>query len=99
MIRLFLALAVLSISLSAQDGATLRGRVRDPQQNAVPEAVVRLHRQDSGAKLRTTTNPVGEYVFEKLAPGAFILEVEKENFRGSTTSVRIEPGIVQAGVD
>jgi iron complex outermembrane receptor protein len=42
--------------------------------------------------LRTTTNSVGEYVFEKLAPGAFILGVEKENFRGSTTSVRIEPG-------
>ncbi len=90
MFRVLPILALTAGLLAAQDAATLRGRVTDPQGAAVAGAEVRLHRQDTGAVLRTSTSNGGDYRFERLAAGLFLLEVEKEHFRGATTAVRID---------
>jgi iron complex outermembrane receptor protein len=89
MIRSLMALALLTFPVFAQEGTTLSGIVKDPQGKAVAEAQMRLYRQGAGAILQTTTDPEGRYRFERLASGVFILEVEKDNFRGATTTVRI----------
>lgn len=90
MIRLLGALIVLVAPVSAQEGTVLSGVVRDAQGSLVSEAQVKLYRHDTAAVLRSATNEEGAYRFERLASGIFILEVEKENFRGSTTTVRID---------
>src|SRR5262245_35780809 len=83
-------MVLLAASLDAQEGATLIGVVKDSHGAAVMEAQVRLYRQDTGVVLRSASNEKGDFRFERLAAGTFIVEVEKENFRGSTTAVRIE---------
>lgn len=98
MIRVLSLLTLLAASLNAQEVAVLSGTVRDRQGNAVPEAKLKLYRQEAGALLRTVTNVEGNYRFDRLPAGAFILEVEKENFRGSTTAVRIEKADTQADI-
>lgn len=98
MIRLLILCAALALGLVAEAPAALRGVIRDSQGNAVLNAAVRLHRQESGAVQRTSTDSAGAYTFENLPPGDFILEVEKEGFRGVTRKVRVEGGVVAADV-
>ncbi|MGH9783688.1 MAG: carboxypeptidase regulatory-like domain-containing protein, partial [Terriglobia bacterium] len=93
--RWALPVVLAGVSLFAQNNASLRGRVTDPQGNAIPKAEIRLYRQDTGALLRTTSENAGTYVFDRLAPGIFVLEVGKEYFRGRTLNVRVESAVDQ----
>ncbi|MBV8856198.1 MAG: TonB-dependent receptor [Acidobacteria bacterium] len=65
----------------AQPGATLSGRVTDPQGAAVEGAAVTLHeRARTQVRLSTSTDASGAYRFERLAPGEYILEAEARGF-------------------
>jgi vitamin B12 transporter len=90
MIQLIAMALGMAAALAAQDGAILTGAVSDPRGAAIAGAQVRLFRQDGGTVLRTVTDGRGVYRFERLAPGAFILEVEQQGFRSSTSVVRVD---------
>lgn len=90
-----LVLAIFAAALPAQTGSGLAGRVIDAQGAAVPNARARLYRVDTTTSLNATTDATGEYRFEGVAPGALLLEVQKEGFRTKTAQVQIEPGSVK----
>jgi vitamin B12 transporter len=62
-------------------GATLAGRVTDPRGDALPGAVVTLYaREGRELRLSTATDSGGAYRFERLAPGAYLVEAAAEGF-------------------
>jgi len=64
-----------------QQGATLAGRVTDPRGAALPGALVTLYaRERKELRLSTTTDQGGAYRFERLAPGAYLVEAAAEGF-------------------
>jgi iron complex outermembrane receptor protein len=96
--RLFaLAITVLLFSIfadpvSAQNGTGINGRVTDAQGASVAGATVSLYqRANASEKLTTATNSQGEYRFEKLAAGVFLLEIKAVGFtRVTAKEVTIE---------
>jgi vitamin B12 transporter len=97
-----LALVILlfsfSISVFAQGGATIKGRVTDERGGAVAGAEVHL-RSRAGIRLSVRTNEEGAYAFTGLAPGDYILEVTTRGFAVTTSEeLRTERGQV-AGRD
>ncbi len=92
---LWAAILLLSISISgvAQQGASLRGTVTDPDNAAVAGAAVNLYSRDSAAKLSTRTGSTGAYRFDNVVAGDYLLEVEAEGFAGpSTVAVALRAG-------
>ena len=90
MIRIVL-IGLTSLSLFAQLG----GRVVDAQGRVVADASVHLLRQAGGESWRTETDAKGAFVFERMAAGDFILEVEMNQFRRETRLVHFTPGMPQ----
>ena len=104
--------ACLPAFVHAQQGATLSGRVTDPQGRAVTGALVTLHeRARTQGRFSTATDASGAYRFERLAPGEYILETEARGFApaaaqaltvardaSSTLDVRLEVAGVAAEV-
>ncbi len=59
----------------------LGGFVSDPAGAAVPQAIVRLTNEGTGATFTTTTGPAGSYTFEAVQPGMYEVSVEAPGFR------------------
>jgi iron complex outermembrane receptor protein len=76
----FLLFAVVSSHAADKPVSTLTGRITDPQSAAVIGAEVNLYTRDSMTHFHTTTNGNGEYRFERLLPGEYLLEVEAVDF-------------------
>jgi iron complex outermembrane receptor protein len=107
-----LVAACLPAFARAQQGATLSGRVTDPQGAGLPGAAVKLYeRARTQGRLSTVTDASGAYRFERLAPGEYIVEVEARGFApgaaqavtlardaASTLDVRLEVAGVAAEV-
>jgi len=87
-------LLVLSRSASAQSGTTtITGHVKDPQGASLPGATVTLYSRERTSSLRTTTDSTGNYRFEKLAPGEYLIEAEAQGFASvSAQQVTVERG-------
>jgi vitamin B12 transporter len=81
---LFILLFSFSISVSAQSGARVQGRVTDERGANVPGAEVRL-RSRAGIRLFARTDEEGSYAFNGLAPGDYILEVTARGFAVATS--------------
>ncbi|HEX8186847.1 MAG TPA: TonB-dependent receptor [Pyrinomonadaceae bacterium] len=80
--------ACLPALARAQQGATLSGRVTDPQGAGLPGASVTLReRARTRGVLSTVTDAAGAYRFERLAPGEYILEVEARGFAPAAARV------------
>ncbi|MBI1760865.1 MAG: carboxypeptidase regulatory-like domain-containing protein [Acidobacteria bacterium] len=79
-LRLWLALLVSCVSLSAQTPLTLRGQVVDEQGGVIPGARVALTGVD-GRVLTVVANANGEFSFEKPAPATYALNVEAAGFQ------------------
>ena len=74
-------LPALARGQQQQQGATLSGRVTDPQGAGLAGAAVTLHeRARTQVRLSTVTDAAGAYRFERLAPGEYLLEVEARGF-------------------
>lgn len=84
MIRKVLILSLVALHGWAQSTLTLRGTVTDDQGGVIPEARIRVYRQDSTTRSITMTDTSGQYSVERLVPGPVIFEIEKEGFRGVT---------------
>src|ERR1700737_2182730 len=75
-------LLALSISVSAQTGtSSIRGVVRDQQDNVVSGATVTLTNTDRSFTRTQTTNENGLYRFTGIPPGTYRVEVEAKGFR------------------
>ena len=98
MSRMLLAAALAAASLFAQTGMKVSGSVKDPQGKPVAEAQVRLYRQDGGAPIRASTSADGRYLFERLAAGNFLLQIDKESFQSATRNIELKGGDVAADV-
>lgn len=89
------ALICLSIQLSAaqnsaqQDsgGATIQGRVLNPDGSSVGDALVQLRREDASGGLERKTNAEGVFVFSSLKSGNYQLSAEKSGRRSRTATV------------
>jgi hypothetical protein len=68
-------------SASAQLKASVQGTVTDAAGGAITEAAVALTNKETGQSEKTTTSDGGFYHFSGLAPGAYTITVEKENFK------------------
>ena len=87
-------LLVLCRSAAAQSGATtITGHVKDPQGASVPGATVNLYPRERTSILRTTTDSTGNYRFEKLAPGEYLIEAAAQGFASvNAQQVTVERG-------
>jgi len=80
-IRSLLALLLFSISLQAQDRATLTGTVTDPSGAAVPNAAVKATNTATNQASDTKTTSDGIYTIPYLAPGIYDVEVTAAGFQ------------------
>ncbi len=94
--RFLLVLFACAALLAAQDNTGIRGRVEDPQGRTLPDAQIRLYRQDTGAAISGTTSDAGGFEFPDLEPGAFLVEVGREGFQTSTTPVDVRRGKLES---
>ena len=92
MIRIALLVFSLVFSAFCQSAITLRGTVTDPDGSTVPGARVLLYRLDTNGRSAAETDREGTYIFERLQPGRFVLELEKSGFRSTNRSIRLLPG-------
>jgi hypothetical protein len=77
------ALAIISFSTAAraQFRAGIQGTVTDPAGAVVPEATVTLTSNETARVVTATTSSEGFYRFSELAPGTYMLSVEKTGFK------------------
>ena len=70
--------------------ATLEGKIEDKQGGAIPDARLHLYRQDNNFAIDSSSNSTGTYSFEDLAPGNYILNISKDEFRSAVINVHID---------
>jgi hypothetical protein len=78
-----LGLAALCSPIAAQTTITgsLAGQVLDPSGAVIPGAQVLLQNRNTGQQLTTNTDGEGKYLFSRLEPGSYRLQVEKTGFQ------------------
>jgi vitamin B12 transporter len=101
-----LLLATAMAAAVAADDGTLAGRVTDAHGAPVPQVDVRVSRDDRGLARRARTTEAGEYRFDSLPPGLFVIEAAKDGFRRRVDVVSVAQAPValdlrldMAGVD
>jgi vitamin B12 transporter len=62
---------------------SLSGLVKDPQGAVIPSAVVTLTARDNTAAAATVTGSSGQYKFDHLFPGSYLLEASAAGFESS----------------
>jgi hypothetical protein len=78
---LFLAIAALPISVSAQDTGALTGTVRDSSGAVVPGATVQIASKSGGNDRKLTTNSDGDYLAAGLPGDTYDLTVTAPGFK------------------
>ena len=76
-----LALLLFSLSLMAQDNASLTGSVKDSSGAAVPNAAVVVTNTENGVTRQLTTNSDGEYLAGALPAGLYSINVSAPGFK------------------
>src|SRR5512145_2553178 len=91
---LLATLLVPTSSVTAQEfRATVKGRVVDTSQGALPGATVTVTNADTNEIATAVTNAQGEYNIPFLRPGAYTLSVEMSGFQKYTQSgIRLQVG-------
>ena len=88
-------LAILSaVFANGQTTTTsIHGQVADPQGKAVPGAALTLYARGGGEPSNTTAGAAGDYRFDGLEAGDYLIEARAPGFaRFTTESVRVERG-------
>ncbi len=89
---------ILSLTATAQFRAAVQGVVADSSGGLSAGATVTLLNNETGRSQTTTTNGGGFYRFSSLAPGAYTLSAELQNFKKSTQDLTVAAENTQ-GVD
>src|SRR5437899_3643704 len=72
---------ICSVPAPAQPFAYLYGRILDPSEATVSDALVTVVSQDTGFRRVTQSQPDGEYMVGSLHPGVYKVTVRKDGFR------------------
>jgi vitamin B12 transporter len=78
--RSCLLAAFLAATAFGQTGASIGGRVTDPQQSGIPRAIVTLYARDTGTRTTAKADAQGTYRFTRLAPGDYLIEAAAPGF-------------------
>jgi hypothetical protein len=78
------------IDVWAQSSGSIRGTVRDPQGNSVPDAKVTLRSTATNTEQDTVTNGDGLFVFGYVNAAAYEVGVQKDGFRSVNTKVTLQ---------
>ena len=81
-----LILALANSAFAQEFRATVRGRVVDSSQAALPGATVNVVNQQTNEIATATTNQEGAYTIPFLRPGSYTLTVEMSGFQKYTRS-------------
>jgi Carboxypeptidase regulatory-like domain len=83
-------LALVAVAVQAQAGSSsVRGTVKDPQGNVVAGATVTLSNPETNFTRSGPTSESGQFSFEAIPPGTYILTVEGKGFKkAQLTDVR-----------
>jgi hypothetical protein len=73
--------ALPSVSFAQTGSSSIRGSVKDPQGNVVVGATVTLSNKETNNSRTATTNDNGQFAFELIPPGAYVLDVEAKGFK------------------
>jgi len=72
-------------------GTGITVRVTDPRGAVVVKATVTLYTRDSRVRIKGLTDAKGTYLFERLAPGDYLIEAEAAGFaRAAAQALRLE---------
>jgi hypothetical protein len=82
----------LGLNVDPQALATINGTVVDQSGAAVPNALVKLTREDSSLNQEVQTDENGQFSFTNLAPGSFQLIISSEGFATKVLSGALQPG-------
>ena len=87
------SLALLIVTAVCSDAASaIRGRTSDPQGKVIAGARIRLQTENASRSKEVRTNNQGQYQFESLAPGRYIVSAEAAGLAAVTRSVALVPG-------
>ena len=95
LIPVVLTLALLSLSLPVfgqSNYAALSGSVVDPQERALPGAIVQLTSEATRAVRRVTSNDQGIFQIPGLLPGEYEVSVQASGFAPFAQALRLEVG-------
>jgi hypothetical protein len=93
-----LILALASSAFAQEFRATVRGRVVDSSQAALPGATVNVVNQQTNEVATATTNQDGAYTIPFLRPGRYTLTVEMSGFEKYTRSHWFDLGFLASRV-
>jgi hypothetical protein len=79
----------VSAGFSAASGARVSGTITDPTGAVISGAAVRLVLLETGQERNTVSNDEGNYVFEMVAPGRYMLESSSPGFRTYSKTIVI----------
>jgi hypothetical protein len=94
LLSLFVLLVVTLAHAHAQQFATLRLTVADPQGSAVPQAKVSVRNVDTGVVHNLTSDQTGSVSIPGLFAGSYTLNVEADSFAPYETPIVLELGQV-----
>src|SRR5438445_9489331 len=87
---LFIVLGLASAALG-QSGGSVQGQVMDQTGAVIPNASVVLSAK-SGQPAHNTSDGLGRFRFDSVAPGAYTLQVAAKNFAPSTSKFTVVAG-------
>ena len=85
----FLFFTLFGASAFAQSFVSLHGKALDPQRAGIPDALVSLESRNGSARFTTTADETGRYVFERVTPGAYLLETQAPGFGIEAVAVEL----------
>jgi hypothetical protein len=77
---LFLVIAFCGVAKPQASFTSLRGTVTDPAGALIPSAEITILNQASGLKISQTTNGSGEYQFQQIPPGTYVVTSNVSGF-------------------
>ncbi len=88
-LALFLIICEASDAAGQSPAYSQTGFVQDPSNAGVEGATLTLKRSDGSGQQTNRTDALGAFRFERLAIGAYELQVEKAGFKTQTSRLRI----------
>src|SRR5262249_49734956 len=80
----------LTASAFAQKANSLTGRIIDGQSAAVVGATVTLYSRETNVRTTTVTDSIGNYRFERVLAGDYVIEASSRGFGRASKMIRVE---------
>ena len=95
----FIGTLLLLFGASAASGQSISGVVKDAQGAVIPAAVVTLTARDNSAAATGVTDSYGQYRFDHVFPGSYLLEASAAGFASSGAQLVSVQKADQANID